>query len=142
MKISNENNLFESFRFSFSQTSIFLILTAPFIYAMIIPAVVLDLFTFIYQTVCFPVYGIPKVNRADYISFDRHKLPYLTSIQKVNCAYCSYFNGLISYVREVASRTEQYWCPIKHAIKKKGLHKRHKDFFEYGDERFANHEKH
>lgn len=34
-------------------------------------------------------------------------------MEKVNCVYCSYFNGLMSYLREIAGRTEQYWCPIR-----------------------------
>ena len=33
----------------------------------------------------------------------------------INCIYRSYANGLCSYVTEVAARTEQHWCPIKHA---------------------------
>src|SRR5690606_18199720 len=110
------------------------ILTAPFIYAMIVPAVIMDLFIEIYQAVCFPVYGIQKVRREDYIKHDRHKLQYLNSLKKVNCAYCAYFNGLISYVREVASRTEQYWCPIKHATQPKHRHERYKNFIPYGDQ--------
>jgi hypothetical protein len=41
------------------------VLTAPVIYALIVPFVLLDLSVMIYQAVCFPVYGIPKVRRAD-----------------------------------------------------------------------------
>ena len=41
-----------------------MILTAPVIYSLIIPLVLLDLFVTIYQWVCFPVYGIPKAERA------------------------------------------------------------------------------
>ena len=48
------------------------ILTAPFIYAVIIPFVLLDLFVTVYQAVCFPVYGIPKARRRDYIAIDRN----------------------------------------------------------------------
>ncbi|WP_456431173.1 hypothetical protein [Nitratifractor sp.] len=43
-------------------------LTAPVIYGMIVPAAILDLSVTIYQAVCFPVYGIPKVRRRDYIA--------------------------------------------------------------------------
>jgi hypothetical protein len=97
------------------------VLTAPVIYVVIVPLVLLDLFVTIYQRVCFPVYGIPKVNRGDYLIFDRHHLAYLNALEKLNCAYCSYANGLIAYVREIAGRTEQYWCPIKHARRVIGL---------------------
>ena len=109
------------------------ILTAPFIYALIIPFVLLDLFVTVYQFICFPVYGIPKVRRSNFLVFDRHHLAYLNVLEKLNCAYCSYGNGLIAYVREIASRTEQYWCPIKHARRLIGAHARYAVFADYGD---------
>jgi hypothetical protein len=109
------------------------VLTAPVIYAVIVPLVLLDLFVSIYQRVCFPVYGIPKVNRGDYLVFDRHHLAYLNALEKLNCAYCSYANGLIAYVREIAGRTEQYWCPIKHARRVIGAHPGYSTFADYGD---------
>jgi hypothetical protein len=109
------------------------ILTAPVIYALIVPLVLLDLFVTVYQAVCFPVYGIPKVRRGDYLVFDRHHLAYLNALEKLNCAYCSYTNGLIAYVREIAGRTEQYWCPIKHARRVIGAHPRYASFEDYGD---------
>ena len=109
------------------------ILTAPVIYALIVPLVLLDLFVTVYQAVCFPVYGIPKARRRDYLVFDRHHLAYLNALEKLNCAYCSYANGLIAYVREIAGRTEQYWCPIKHARRVIGAHQRYASFEDYGD---------
>jgi hypothetical protein len=108
-------------------------LTAPVIYVLVVPFVLLDLFITIYQAVCFPVYGIAKVRRGDYMVFDRRYLAYLNALEKLNCAYCSYGNGLIGYVREIASRTEQYWCPIKHARKVIGAHPRYGQYVEYGD---------
>ena len=80
-----------------------------------------------------PVYGIHKVLRQDRFVFDRAQLGYLNLFERVNCAYCSYANGLISYVREIAGRTEQYWCPIKHARRMHDAHGRYHEFFEYGD---------
>jgi hypothetical protein len=109
------------------------VITAPFIYAVIVPLLLLDLFVSVYQAVCFPAYGIPKVKRADYFVFDRGHLAYLNAIEKLNCAYCSYANCLIAYVREIAARTEQYWCPIKHARRVIGSHLRYAMFDDYGD---------
>lgn len=109
------------------------VLTAPVIYALIVPLVLLDLAVMLYQAVCFPVYGIPKVRRGDYFAFDRAHLAYLNAIEKLNCAYCTYANGVIAYVREVASRTEEYWCPIKHAKRVIGTHARYAGFEDYGD---------
>jgi hypothetical protein len=110
-----------------------MILTAPAIYALIIPLLLLDLFVAVYQAACFPVYGIPRVRRSDYFAFDRERLAYLNLIEKINCGYCAYANGLLAYVREIASRTEEYWCPIKHARRVLGVHPRYGSFVDYGD---------
>ena len=109
------------------------ILSAPVIYAGVVPFVLLDLFVSVYQAVCFPIYGIARVKRSDYLVFDRHHLAYLNALEKLNCAYCSYANGLIAYVREIAARTEQYWCPIKHARRVIGTHARYAMFDDYGN---------
>ncbi|MDR3498491.1 MAG: hypothetical protein P4L72_04610 [Parvibaculum sp.] len=109
------------------------VLTAPFIYALIVPLVLLDLFVTVYQATCFPAYGLEKVKRADYLIFDRGHLAYLNALEKFNCAYCSYANGLVAYVREIAARTEAYWCPIKHAKKAAGAHEKYRDFVAFGD---------
>lgn len=109
------------------------ILTVPIIWFCIIPAVFMDLVVSIYQFICFKVYNIPKVKRNDYIVIDRQSLNYLNPIEKLNCVYCGYFNGLIAYVQEIAARTEQYWCPIKHARKLNAIHNRYHNFLEYGD---------
>jgi hypothetical protein len=109
------------------------ILTAPFIYAVIIPFVLLDLFVTVYQTVCFPVYGVPKARRRDYIAIDRNKLRYLNAIEGFNCLYCSYGNGVLAYAVEIAGRTEQHWCPIRHARRVQNTHDRYSHFLPYGD---------
>jgi hypothetical protein len=109
------------------------VLTAPVIYSMIVPLVFLDICFTAYQHICFRAYGVPRVSRRDYLVIDRHKLAYLNTIEKVNCAYCSYANGLIAYAREIASRTEEYWCPIRHARRVHGAHERYPRFFAYGD---------
>lgn len=109
------------------------ILTAPVIYSGLVPFLLLDLFVTLYQAICFPIYAIPTVRRRDYLVFDREDLPYLNLIEKFNCFYCSYANGLAAYLREVAARTEQYWCPIKHARRISAPHPRYGRFFEFGD---------
>ena len=109
------------------------LLTAPVIYSLVVPFALLDAMLWLYQQVCFRAYGIPRVVRADYLVFDRHRLPYLNLVEKLNCLYCAYANGLIGYVREIAARTEQYWCPIKHARAQAAPHGRYAGFAEYGD---------
>ena len=108
-------------------------LTAPFIYAMIIPAVILDVFVTIYQAINFRVYKIALVKRDEYIVFDRHSLKYLNILEKINCLYCSYFNGLMGYVSEIAARTELFWCPIRHAKRIAYRHSTYEKFLPYGD---------
>ena len=110
-----------------------ILITAPVIYSLIIPFALLDVFMSIYQHACFPVYGIAIVPRAKYLILDRGQLAYLNLIEKLNCLFCSYVIGLIGYVREIASLTEQYWCPIKHARRVVGAHERYHKFADYGD---------
>lgn len=115
------------------ESNILFILTSPVIYAIIIPLVILDLFMTVYQYVCFPIYGMKKVVRSEYLIIDRHHLVYLNLIEKINCIYCGYGNGLLSYSLEIASRTEAFWCPIKHARNPRDPHSRYHLFSDYGD---------
>jgi len=107
--------------------------SAPFIYAMIVPLVILDITVTVYQHICFRLYGIRRVRRRRYVVLDRHQLAYLNGVEKLNCVYCGYGNGVISYAREIIARTEQYWCPIKHARKALGRHRRYAEFTAFGD---------
>ena len=109
------------------------VLSAPFIYVMIIPFVLLDAFLWIYQWVCFPLYRMPKVKRSHYIVIDRHNLGYLNAIERLNCVYCGYADGLLAYARQIVSRTETYWCPVKHARKVLDPHRRYARFADFGD---------
>lgn len=109
------------------------IISIPFIYWMIIPAIILDIFIFIYQNTAIRLYWIPLVKRSDFIVYDRRHLVYLNLIQKVNCLYCSYVNWLFSYAVEVGWRTEKFWCPIKNATKVKWWHTWQKYFVDYWD---------
>ncbi|MDE3114055.1 MAG: hypothetical protein KGL26_00510, partial [Pseudomonadota bacterium] len=95
------------------------VLTAPVIYAMVAPIALLDLWVTVYQHICFRAYGIARVRRGDYVVVDRQHLAYLNGIEVFNCLYCGYANGVIAYAREIAGRTELYWCPIKHARRAK-----------------------
>lgn len=117
----------------FFHARFFNILTTPLIWACLPPALFLDLLVSMYHALCFPVYGIPKVKRSEYIVLDRQALKYLNLIEKINCSYCGYFTGLIAYVQEISARTEQYWCPIKHARRIASIHSRYGKFLEYGD---------
>ena len=109
------------------------VLTAPVIYALFFPIVLLDVSITVYQHICFRAYGLPRVKRGDYFVFDRAHLAYLNLIEKINCAYCSYGNGVMAYGREVVARTEQYWCPIKHARKIMAAHPYYTGFVDFGD---------
>lgn len=109
------------------------LMSAPLIYSMIVPLLLLDVCVSLYQWICFPLYRVQRVRRADYFIYDRHHLGYLNAIERVHCAYCSYANGLMAYVTEIVARTEQYFCPIKHARKVLGSHARYAHFLDYGD---------
>lgn len=86
--------------------------SAPLIWLCVFPALFMGLIVSLFQAICFYLYGIPKVRRRDYFIIDRQYLGYGT---------------------EIATRTEQYWCPIKHASQLKVEHSRYKRFLEYGD---------
>ncbi len=109
------------------------LITGPIIYGMAIPMVLLDLMVTLYQWTCFPIYGVTKVRRSDYFVYDRYHLGFLNFIEKFHCTYCEYGNGLMSYMTEILARTEEYFCPIKHAHKILGTHARYRNFLSYGD---------
>lgn len=109
------------------------LIAAPFIYALLLPVAAVDAAASLYQAVCFRLWHLRQVRRREFVVVDRHRLPYLNWIQKLNCIYCSYANGVLAYVSEIASRTEQYWCPIKHALRIRNPHKRYLGFIDYGD---------
>jgi hypothetical protein len=109
------------------------LITGPLIYGMAIPLLLIDACVSLYQWTCFPIYGITKVKRSDYFVFDRHHLGYLNFIEKFHCTYCEYGNGLMSYMTEILARTEEYFCPIKHAHKIIGTHGRYRRFLAYGE---------
>ena len=126
-------NLTKKIKDYFAECTWLGLLASPIVYSLIVPVFIFDVFIFFYQHLCFPVYKIPKVRRADYIFMDRHKLQYLNLIERFNCLYCGYVNGFIAYVQEVGARSEQYWCPIKHAQKMENCHSRYHGFLAYGD---------
>lgn len=107
-------------------------LTGPVIYGLVIPLAMLDLCVTLYQAICFPIYRIAKVKREDYFVYDRRQLEYLNFFERFHCTYCAYANGLVAYMSEIVARTEQYFCPIKHARKVLGSHSRYARFLAYG----------
>jgi hypothetical protein len=109
------------------------LLSAPVIYSVLVSLALLDAAITAYQHICFRVYGIPRVQRGEYLVMDRQHLAYLNAIERLNCLYCGYANGLVAYAREITSRTEQYWCPIKHARRTPDPHQRMERFVDYGD---------
>lgn len=114
-------------------------LTVPIIWLPLVPLVVLDIFTELYQFICFPIYGIAKVKRGEYIQIkDRAKLVYLNPVEKLACMYCGYANGVLLYLKEIGGRTEKYWCGIMHENKpgfKAQADQIKQDFAQYGDKK-------
>ena len=107
-------------------------LSIPFIYGVILPVIFLDIILELYHRTCFPLYGIPYVQRSKYIKIDRHKLSYLNIIEKFNCTYCGYMNGFAGYFVAIGKETEKYWCAIKHETDPKfNSPDYHKDFRDY-----------
>ena len=130
---ANHRKLRVGIRHYLTHSRFLVLATSPLIWLCAVPIVCADIIGTIYQAICFPIYGIPKVRRSDYLAFDRHHLTYLNFFEKVNCEYCAYVNGILAYFTEIAGRTEQHWCPIKHAGCVKCAHSRYKRFVEFGD---------
>ncbi|MDD4333055.1 MAG: hypothetical protein PHT51_02985 [Patescibacteria group bacterium] len=122
-----------SWRKTFFPINFKYLLSAPFIYGMIIPGVFFHITLEIYHQVCFRFYGIPRVKPGDYFIYDRRLLPYLNWFEKLNCIYCSYFNNLLQYAVEIAGRTERFWCPIKYAKRVTKTHSQYNKFVDYLD---------
>src|ERR1035438_6381712 len=116
-------------------TRLLVILSSPLIYVCVLPFLLVDASVALYQFVCFPIYGIPKVPRKEYLVFDRGVLAYLNTIEKIGCIYCSYANGLLGWITEIAARSEQHFCPIKHAHRLAAEPSRYAKYLPYGDAR-------
>jgi hypothetical protein len=103
------------------------------------PLLVFDLLAEIYHHFAFPVYGLPKVKRSEYVLvMDRNKLQYLTWYQKLGCMYCGYVNGVLLYLKEISGRTEKFWCGIMHENKpgfKVQEHQINQDFAKFNDDK-------
>lgn len=117
------------------------LLTMPFIWAPFIPTMFVDLLSEIYVQICFPIYGLEKPKRSDFIMvLDRNKLQYLSASEKLGCMYCGYMNGVYLYLKEISGQTESYWCGIMHE-KVAGRnfrpqqHQVEQNFVEFGDEK-------
>ena len=91
------------------------LITLPLLWLPLPFLIICDLLCALYQLVCFPIYKIKWVPRAEYILImDRNKLDYLKGFEKLGCMYCGYANGVLRYMKEVAGLTEKYWCGIMH----------------------------
>ncbi|MFO1013522.1 MAG: hypothetical protein U1E50_07140 [Caulobacteraceae bacterium] len=113
-------------------SALMVLAAAPFIYGLLLPLALLDAAVSLYQAVCFRLWSVPRVKRSAYVGLSRHELTYLTRAQRVNCAYCSYANGVLAYAAEIASLTEQFWCPIQHPEPPPAPHGRYGGFLPYG----------
>ena len=108
----------------------------PLVWLMIVPVIIADVFLELYHRVAFPLLGIPQVKRSQYIRIsDREKLPYLTILEKLGCAYCGYVNGWLHYASVIGGRTESYFRAIAHLETKGYIPSEHeRSFMKYGDE--------
>ena len=50
------------------------VLMSPFVYFLFFPLVLLDFSVWLFQIVCFSVWGVKRVRRSDYIHLDRRHL--------------------------------------------------------------------
>ncbi len=117
-----------------SERTIRHIISIPFIYGLGVSLIIFHIILEIYHQIAFRLYGLNLIDYKKYIKVDRYKLPKLTLVQKFNCTYCGYVNGLLPYAVAISAETEKYWCGVKHDVDKSSkyiepLH--HKNFVDY-----------
>jgi len=81
--------------------------TAPIIYSGILFIAFLDVYITICRYVCFRSCKIADTKRNGYYIFERAYLEFLNFIQMINCAYCSYGNGLMAHVGAILIEVEK-----------------------------------
>lgn len=116
-------------------TNIKYLLSTPFIYGMIVPMLFFHILIEIYHRVCFYLYDMEYIDYRNHFRFDRHRIGGISPLQKFNCIYCEYGNGLASFTKEVIGKTEAFWCPIKHEDSPESPHAYYQQFMEYGNGR-------
>lgn len=117
----------------FSVSLLFLPFALVTIYSMIIPVFILDVWVTFYQWVYFTTMGIPKIQKNTFVVMERWDLSKLTFMQKINCVYCEYVNGILAFAKAVGNQTEVYSCAIRHNHALKG-HEYEKQF--HSDKKF------
>ena len=93
-------------------------LTAPVIYSLLLAFALLDAWVTVYQAICFRAWRVKRVRRRDFFAIDRHKLAYLNELEKLNCLYCSYANGVIAYVARPSGQAQAEFLMTGHAAGK------------------------
>jgi hypothetical protein len=106
--------------------STFRIGLAAWLLYLALPAVIfIDIILILGNHIIFPLVGIPKINRSDYIKpFSRSKLMNVSIWYKLGCIYCSYTNGVAYYFQVIAMKIEFLYCPWKQKDKTKISHHR------------------
>ncbi len=100
------------------------------IYSTAIPLFILDLWVQVYHAIYFPLLGLPPVPRHEFVIIDRGRLARLTLMQKINCVYCDYANGVVAWMKAVVNTTEAYSCAIKHSTRGPGQ-EHHDGYYDY-----------
>lgn len=126
MKINITHNNIRIVRMGIVQS----VVSGAVITSMIIPLLIVDLSCSFYHAVYFRLNGIPLISRKKYIIIDRGRLTKLSWLQRWNCFYCDYANGLIAWTKAVINTTEVYNCAIKHGPMVP-VESHQKDYFEY-----------
>lgn len=106
------------------------LISTPFIYGMLIPMIIFHILIELYHRIVFSLYDIEYVDYKQHFIFKRYKLNKLTLLQKINCIYCEYGNGLASYIKSIIGKTEVYWCPIKNGRNKNFTHEYYNKFID------------
>lgn len=60
----------------------------------------LSLVVVFFQCLVRPLFGTPRLRWSDYVILDRHRIEELCLIDKLNCLFCGYANGLCTLINK------------------------------------------
>lgn len=63
--------------------------------------------TFLYQWIMRPLFGIKRLRWHDYVILDRHRIDGLVKIDKFNCLFCGYANGITTLINSELDHLNQ-----------------------------------
>lgn len=72
----------------------------------------LTIVVLLYQWTLRPLFGLERVHWANHVRLDRHRIAGLSPIDKFNCEFCGYANGLCTMLNKELDHLSRHSAPI------------------------------